>query len=101
VAPGNEIEEKMVEIWAEILDLDKAVIGVNDNFFERGGDSLKATILAAKMHKVFNVRIPLDEIFRVPTPSGVCSLVAVTNWAKEQDREPDVPSGAEEEEIVL
>ncbi len=101
VAPGNENEEKMVEIWAEILSLDKEIIGVKDSFFERGGDSLKAAILAAKVHKVYNVRMPLEEIFRTPTVEGICSLISVTNWAREQNRELDVPSDYEEEEIIL
>jgi amino acid adenylation domain-containing protein len=101
VAPGNDYEEKMVEIWAEILSLDKEIIGVKDNFFEVGGDSLKATILAAKIHKVFNVRMPLEEIFRTPTVEGICSLISVTNWAREQDREMDISSDTEEEEIIL
>jgi amino acid adenylation domain-containing protein len=101
MAPGSETEEKMVEIWAEILGIDKKVIGVNDNFFERGGDSLKTTILAARIHKVFNVRVPLDEIFRAPTPAEVCSLISVKDWAREQHRKLDVPPDAEEEEIIL
>jgi amino acid adenylation domain-containing protein len=100
VAPGNENEEKMVEIWAEILNLDKQIIGVKNNFFELGGDSLKATILTAKIHKVFNVRMPLEEIFRTPTVEGICSLISVTNWAREQNREMDVPSDIEEEIIL-
>jgi non-ribosomal peptide synthase protein (TIGR01720 family) len=38
VAPGNEIEEILTRVWAELLRLEK--IGVNDNFFELGGDSI-------------------------------------------------------------
>jgi amino acid adenylation domain-containing protein len=101
VAPGNESEEKMVEIWAETLGLDKGAIGVKDNFFERGGDSLKAAILTAKIHKVFNLRMALEEIFRTPTVEGICSLISVTGWAREQKREMDVSPGPEEEEIIL
>lgn len=36
--PGNEVEEKLVKIWEELLKLKE--IGINDNFFELGGDSL-------------------------------------------------------------
>ena len=38
-------------------------IGINDNFFELGGHSLKATSLASRIHKEFNVEVPLKEIF--------------------------------------
>ena len=66
--PRNEIEIKLVELWSEILGGEalQASIGINDNFFELGGHSLKATILAAKIHKVFDVKVPLVEIFKMP-----------------------------------
>jgi amino acid adenylation domain-containing protein len=66
-APGNEFEKALVMTWAEILKLDKKKIGIDDSFFRLGGHSLKATILAAKIHKVFDVKIPLTEVFKRPT----------------------------------
>jgi amino acid adenylation domain-containing protein len=62
-APTDKIEEKLVEIWSEILNLDKSNIGIDDNFFERGGHSLKAARMASLLHKTFNINIPLPEIF--------------------------------------
>jgi tyrocidine synthetase-3 len=64
-APRNEVEEKLVHLWSDILKVDK--IGINDNFFNIGGHSLKATLLISKIHKEFNVEIPLIEIFKAPT----------------------------------
>jgi acyl carrier protein len=66
-APRDEIEEKLVKIWAEVLNLYDASIGIDDNFFELGGHSLKATILVSKIHKALNVRLPLEGIFLTPT----------------------------------
>jgi len=66
-APATEIEERLVALWAEVLDINKDKIGMAANFFELGGHSLKATILGAKIHKAFDVKIPLVEIFRFPT----------------------------------
>ncbi|MCK4260460.1 MAG: amino acid adenylation domain-containing protein, partial [Halanaerobiales bacterium] len=65
VAPTNEAEEKMAIIWSQILHVDK--IGINDNFFILGGHSLKATRLASKLLKEFNVEIPMKVIFKHPT----------------------------------
>ncbi len=65
IAPRNETEEKLVEIWKEVLGINK--IGINDNFFELGGHSLKATVLLSKMHKIFNVEVPLSQVFMSPT----------------------------------
>jgi amino acid adenylation domain-containing protein len=101
VAPTNEKEEKMVEIWAEILGIERETIGVKDDFFEHGGHSLKATILTAKIHKAFNVRIPLGEIFKTPTVEGICSLISVAEWAREQDMKGNVNIEDDEEEVIL
>jgi amino acid adenylation domain-containing protein len=63
--PQTLTEQKLAKVWREILG--KSQIGINDNFFELGGHSLKATTLGSKIHKVFDVIMPLDEIFRNPT----------------------------------
>lgn len=55
VAPRNEIEEKLVKIWIEVLGIKK--IGINDNFFELRGNSLTATKLISLMHKEFEIKI--------------------------------------------
>ncbi|PSL44995.1 amino acid adenylation domain-containing protein [Chitinophaga niastensis] len=59
--PRNEVEEKLVLIWQEILGKER--IGIKDNFFESGGHSLKATRLAHQLYKVFSVKISLKELF--------------------------------------
>ncbi len=65
VEPRNEVEKRIQEIWLEIFDLER--IGINDNFFEIGGHSLKATVMISRIQKTFNVALPLTEIFRTPT----------------------------------
>ncbi|MCP4176266.1 MAG: hypothetical protein GY756_00700, partial [bacterium] len=61
VEAGNEIEESLVEIWKEVLGLDR--IGVLDNFFEIGGNSLTATKLLLRINRIFNINLSLEEIF--------------------------------------
>ena len=63
--PENEIEQKLVEIWEEVLGIKR--IGINDSFFEMGGHSLKAANLISRIQKTFNVEVPLSEIFKNPT----------------------------------
>ncbi|MCK4764861.1 MAG: amino acid adenylation domain-containing protein [Candidatus Aminicenantes bacterium] len=65
-APGSEIEEKLAVLWSQVLNI-AAEIGIDDNFFELGGHSLKGTILIARVHKEFNVKLELAEIFDYPT----------------------------------
>jgi amino acid adenylation domain-containing protein len=66
-APRDRLEEGLVEIWSDILKIEKDDVGIDVNFFEVGGHSLKATIMTSKIHKELNVNIPLAEIFKAPT----------------------------------
>jgi len=68
-APRNGVENKLVKLWSEVLGLSRKPIGIYDNFFELGGHSLKATVLIAKIHKEFEVKVPLAELFENPTIS--------------------------------
>ncbi|MGD2087370.1 MAG: amino acid adenylation domain-containing protein [Candidatus Aminicenantes bacterium] len=75
VAPGNETESKLVNIWSEILVLPKERIGVHSSFFQLGGHSLNITVLGARIHKVLNVKVPLAEIFKTPTIKGIARYI--------------------------
>ncbi|HEX3044590.1 MAG TPA: amino acid adenylation domain-containing protein, partial [Bacillota bacterium] len=63
--PRNEIERKLFQLWQETITIQNA--GINNNFFELGGDSLNAMRLAYKIHQAFNLEISIQEIFRRPT----------------------------------
>ncbi len=64
--PKNEIQKKLVKIWAEILGVSEDKIGVNTSFFEIGGDSLKVIQISEKINQEFNVNIPVTKIFSHP-----------------------------------
>ncbi|MCP4158323.1 MAG: non-ribosomal peptide synthetase, partial [bacterium] len=66
-APANQKERALAKIWSEVLDLEEEKIAVNVNFFEIGGHSLNAMSLVSKIHKEFNSKINLKEIFGNPT----------------------------------
>ncbi|MFC2145778.1 amino acid adenylation domain-containing protein [Acidobacteriota bacterium] len=74
-APGDEIEKKLVEIWSEVLGIEEEKIGINDNFFHLGGNSLKATILAARVHREINVNMTLIEVFKTPSIIGLAQYI--------------------------
>ncbi|MCP4151048.1 MAG: amino acid adenylation domain-containing protein, partial [bacterium] len=88
VPPGNTIEEGLVEIWAGILGMQKEELGIDANFFEIGGHSLKATVLAAEIHKVFGVKISLVDIFEKFTIRGMAQCIANTKKEKYAPLEP-------------
>ena len=62
--PGSEMEKLLVEIWQEVLGLDR--IGINDNFFEIGGDSIKSIQISAKLRKK-SYRLEGRDLFLNPT----------------------------------
>ncbi|WP_346868751.1 amino acid adenylation domain-containing protein [Clostridium sp. UBA5119] len=72
-APRNEIEKILAKIWSEILGIEK--ISINDNFFEIGGHSLKATMLMSKIHKHLNKEVPLKELFKSPTIKDLSNYI--------------------------
>ena len=69
IAPQDEIEEKMVEMWKNILKADK--VGINDNFFHLGGNSLKAVITIDKIKRVFKTEIDTIDFLKNPTIKGI------------------------------
>ncbi|QUI24146.1 amino acid adenylation domain-containing protein [Vallitalea pronyensis] len=86
VAPENKTEERLVEIWQDVLGIEKA--GIKDNFFELGGHSLKATSLVSKIHKVFNVEVPLREVFKKPTVKELAIFIKSTEESLYASIEP-------------
>ena len=72
-APQNETEAKLVNIWREILGAER--IGINDNFFDLGGHSLKATTMVSRIYKELNVEVPLREVFKTPTIKGMATYI--------------------------
>jgi tyrocidine synthetase-3 len=73
-APRDEIEKRLVKMWSEVLGVE-AVIGIDDNFFALGGHSLKGTVLTVKIHKEFNVKLPLLQVFRTPHIRGMAEYI--------------------------
>lgn len=65
IAPRTLAEELIAPIWAEVLGLEK--VGINDNFFEIGGNSLKAMQAIARIGDTFSVELPVRELFQLPT----------------------------------
>ncbi|MDQ1355193.1 MAG: hypothetical protein QG657_5503, partial [Acidobacteriota bacterium] len=85
IAPRDGIEEKLVLLWSEILGKDplhvsqlQTSIGIDDNFFESGGHSLRAMTLVSRIRKEFDVEFPLGNIFSEPTVQGMARFIKNT-----------------------
>ena len=78
VAPRNELEQKLVSIWQEVLE--QPNIGVLDNLFDLGGNSLLATRIMSRVRKIFAVDIQVRELLMKP---DIASLAERINYALE------------------
>jgi hypothetical protein len=65
VAPLTLLEELLVQVWQEVIKLER--IGIHDNFFELGGHSLLATQVVARLRHALEQDIPLRTLFEHPT----------------------------------
>jgi amino acid adenylation domain-containing protein len=72
-APQNENQVKLVELVQGVLAGQE--IGINDDFFTIGGDSLKANLLVSRIRKQFNVKMSLAEIFNRPTVKEMAKYI--------------------------
>ena len=71
--PSTSVEEELVEVWTNLLKLDR--IGIRQNFFDLGGHSLLATQLASRIEEKFQVQLPLREVFESPTIAGLAAAI--------------------------
>lgn len=75
VAPEKEPELTLSRIWQNLLGFES--VGVTDDFLELGGDSLKAITMITRVHKEFNVNVPLTEFFSQATIEHLASYLEV------------------------
>jgi amino acid adenylation domain-containing protein len=91
IAPRNEIEEILCNLFSEILGVKK--VGINDSFFELGGHSLRATRLANRIEAKTGSRIALKDIFVNTTPRMLAELIT----GKEEEEYIPIPKAEEKE----
>ncbi|MGB3182825.1 MAG: condensation domain-containing protein [Cyclobacteriaceae bacterium] len=87
--PRGHTEEKLLDIWKEILEVRS--MGINDNFFQVGGHSLKATQVISRVLNDLHVKISIRELFTNPTVAGISRLIEGRKLAEmvEIERVPD------------
>jgi acyl-CoA synthetase (AMP-forming)/AMP-acid ligase II/acetyltransferase-like isoleucine patch superfamily enzyme/acyl carrier protein len=77
VAPKNSVEKELAEIWNNLLN--KEQVGVRDNFYALGGDSLATAAMISIIETRFSRAIPLDDFLRSPT------IETITGFLQEKE----------------
>jgi len=65
VAPRTPLEKALARVWAEVLQLEQ--VGLHDNFFALGGDSLLATRILIRVYEITQFEVEVSYIFEAPT----------------------------------
>jgi amino acid adenylation domain-containing protein len=73
VGARTPTEEVLVGIWGRVLGV--GACGVHDDFFEIGGDSLRAMRIMAQIRKIFRVQIPMRSLFQHATIAGLADAI--------------------------
>ncbi|MBJ6362365.1 phosphopantetheine-binding protein, partial [Paenibacillus sp. GCM10012307] len=95
VAPRNDAETSLAQIWAEVLQVER--VGIHDNFFERGGHSLLAIQVASRVRSQLGQELPVHCFFEAPTidklavvlesiPSAQASRPKMTRLSRDKHR---------------
>ncbi|MFE1744071.1 amino acid adenylation domain-containing protein [Coleofasciculus sp. H7-2] len=96
VAPRTPTEEKLAQIWAEVLGVER--VGLHDNFFELGGHSLMATKILARIRQTFSVELPIRSLFEAVTIVELSDRIETIQWLK-STQVPSADNDLEEGEL--
>jgi len=75
IAPRNELEDKLAEIWMKVLEIDQ--VGVQDDFFTLGGDSLLSIRLVSSIRRELDVELAISAFFELITIEKVANYIKV------------------------
>jgi acyl transferase domain-containing protein/acyl carrier protein len=77
VAAQNETQQSLANIWQEFLGINQ--IGIYDDFFELGGDSLLITRIISRLREVFQLELSHRDLFENPTLAGLGKIIESAN----------------------
>jgi amino acid adenylation domain-containing protein/thioester reductase-like protein len=75
VAPRTLTEQRLAQIWSEVLEIEP--LGIHDNFFELGGHSLQVTQLIARVRATFEIELSLLSFFQMPTLASLAQAIDI------------------------
>ncbi len=73
VAAKNEVEKELVKIWSQVLN--QEYIGINDSFFDLGGNSFLLVMMYSRLDKLYPNRMTIADIFANPTISKLANFI--------------------------
>lgn len=99
VAPNSWVKHRLAEIWRTALKVEP--IGIDDNFFDLGGDSLSAAEIFSNIEETFHVRLPLGELLKTGTVRLLADRLKKLDLTDNQDVLAPVRSSGERAPLYL
>lgn len=96
-AARNETEQQLIDCWEQVLGV--AQVGVHNNFFELGGDSLSGMRLVTALQTQFDLVVQLADVFRYPTIAEFAKHMA--GWARKSTTAQLIQPLAERDHLPL
>ncbi|HEX9936502.1 MAG TPA: amino acid adenylation domain-containing protein [Longimicrobium sp.] len=90
--PRSPVEAKLVAIWGEALSVPR--VGIHDDFFDLGGNSITASRLMARVRTELGRELPLASLLRAPTVAGLARVMAGERAAVQPPLIPLQPHGS-------
>lgn len=87
-APQTTKEVKLALIWSEVLNINP--VGINDNFFDLGGQSLLAANVTAQINADFEVNLSVKSLFEAPTIKSLIRLIDNESGRLNKDQDRDL-----------
>ena len=84
--PRTPAEEVLAEIWGEVLGVER--IGIDEDFFDRGGHSLAAMQVVSRVRKTFSVELPLRDLFEDSTVAALARRIEGLRRRRDEGIEP-------------
>jgi phthiocerol/phenolphthiocerol synthesis type-I polyketide synthase E len=97
VAPRNSTEQKIAEVWEELLGIHP--IGIHDEFLRLGGNSLLAIRVAAELREAFQIEFPLEALLKSPTVSEIAPFVEDALLTMIENMDESALSGMETSDV--
>jgi len=93
VEPKTDTEKVIAKIWAEVLKVDQP--GIEDNFFDIGGNSLSIIQVGSRLNTTLGVNIPVVTMFKYPT------INALAEYLSEEASSPEVVAEEQKETVEM
>ncbi len=93
-APRTELERSLVDLWREVLRIDR--VGLHDDFFEMGGNSISAALAANRLQEELGAGVPVVAFFEAPTPAALAAWLLRSGTAHEAEETASGPIPADD-----